>query len=158
MEIIAGIRGTIMRRYFLACSVNILLVSTMQSSDAAFYCQDDGNGNLKCVNNCQQPLQPNLEVKISTNPVNRDTIQKIIYKFNSPSHQGSDGLSTLSDQGDLSYPLTHTFDLTMSPNMCGTNPQFSQWVLLYNCVALSVSGSPNAVSCGDYLTYTAVGK
>lgn len=140
-------------KYLIAFNLGAILFLATQSGWAQVSCQSDGSGGITCINNCTQPIQSNANVQLTTNGATRDSIQKIIYNFISPDDQGSDGLSTLSDQGDLSFKLSRTFPLNLNPNGCQENPNYNNSLKISNCKILSYSGSPQTVDCNQYLSY-----
>jgi hypothetical protein len=140
--------------YLLVVSLGGLFYLMTQASSAVSYCQNDGTGNIECVNNCAPPVQNNLKVTISTNPVNQSTIQEIVYNFTSPTIKGGDTISTLSDRQVSSFPLSRDYTLSLPVGICQYNPRAGNSIFISNCRVRAYSDTPTQVNCANYLTQT----
>lgn len=144
-----------MKTIFWGISLGLLSLLTTSNSFAAFACQQDGTGNIHCVNDCNPPVINNAKVNLTTNQVTRNTIQAVTYNFRTSDTQGADGLSTISDREIVNYPLFRDFPLTLPQNLCAYNPNATYSLLIFNCQTRAYSGAiPPRINCSDYITPT----
>lgn len=125
--------------------VMFFLISTNSMAD--YQCQYS-EGAIKCSNDCNQPLQSNLQVSISSQ---NDSVQKVNYNINSNAGVSDDEISTLADQSDLSSLLYHNYSLNL--NLTDNNQCMSNWVVFYNCLVKTDTGAPKKIPCANILKY-----